>query len=175
MSNDTPLKRCCRCKIEKTLDCFGKDKNQSDKLQRQCKECFAQYYIANRQQRIDNQSIYRNEHKQEIAIYMSNYQQDNPHVIKANQHNRRARRVSAEGSHTAEEITALFNSQHSRCGWCGALLINPFTKVGNGDKANLDHVIALKHGGDNTVDNLLWSCERCNKSKNSKLLSEWIK
>ena len=33
----------------------------------------------------------------------------------------------------------------------------------------IEHVIALKHGGSNDLDNLAWTCVRCNLSKSSNL------
>lgn len=40
-------------------------------------------------------------------------------------------------------------------------------------RCNTDHIFALIKGGPHEIGNLCISCERCNKTKNSKLLKEW--
>jgi 5-methylcytosine-specific restriction endonuclease McrA len=51
------------------------------------------------------------------------------------------------------------------CAYCGVKL-STYT-------ATIDHVIPLSRGGTDFKWNLVWCCKRCNKSKGSKLLSEW--
>jgi len=38
---------------------------------------------------------------------------------------------------------------------------------------HVDHVVPLSRGGTDTIDNLVWSCRKCNLSKRDKLLDEW--
>ena len=51
----------------------------------------------------------------------------------------------------------------SVCHYCGDYV----------DDGHLDHVIPLSRGGDDSPDNLVWSCSSCNLSKGAKLLDEW--
>ena len=39
MQDEQIMKICSRCKIERALICFGKDKNSKDLLAYSCKEC----------------------------------------------------------------------------------------------------------------------------------------
>ena len=41
------MKRCSKCGIEKSLDCFGKNKSRKDGVQSYCKACRKLYYKAN--------------------------------------------------------------------------------------------------------------------------------
>jgi len=36
---------------------------------------------------------------------------------------------------------------------------------------HLDHIVALQHGGGDAVENLCWSCSRCNRRKGTNLAS----
>jgi len=37
-----------------------------------------------------------------------------------------------------------------------------------------DHVLPLSKGGHDGLDNLVWSCQKCNREKAGKTLREWI-
>lgn len=37
-----------------------------------------------------------------------------------------------------------------------------------------DHILPLEKGGRDSFDNLVWSCQRCNREKQGKTLREWI-
>ena len=50
------------------------------------------------------------------------------------------------------------------CHYCGSYAPN----------GQADHVLPLAKGGTDAVDNLVWSCERCNQSKGDKTVEEWI-
>lgn len=79
--------------------------------------------------------------------------------------NRRARKMNAGGSYTADDIMKQYSSQNGRCWWCGK-------KVGK--KYHIDHVIPLSRGGSNGPRNIVISCPHCNVSKNDKLPQEWV-
>ena len=38
------MKRCCHCKVEKSLESFGKDRNTKDGLKKVCKSCLSMAY-----------------------------------------------------------------------------------------------------------------------------------
>lgn len=52
-----------------------------------------------------------------------------------------------------------------RCVYCGALTPD----------GAADHVLPLSKGGTDGIDNLVWTCQSCNSSKQDKTLREWIK
>lgn len=78
--------------------------------------------------------------------------------------NRRARIVSAEGSHTPEDIRWLENTQKMRCACCS-------TKLSQG--YHIDHIVPLARGGSNDRRNLQLLCPPCNLSKSHKDPIEW--
>jgi len=60
------MKKCGRCKEEKELSEFGKDKRAKDGVCWECRECKAKYCL---------------EHKQKISEYHAQYQKDHPEII----------------------------------------------------------------------------------------------
>lgn len=75
-----------------------------------------------------------------------------------------ARKKGAIGSHTAEDVKLIFNSQRGCCWWCGCQL---------GDKYHVDHRIPIMRGGSNAPENLCVTCPPCNLSKHDRLPQEW--
>jgi len=63
------------------------------------------------------------------------------------------------------EIRAIvFERDNFTCSYCGE----------RGGKLECDHVHPLSKGGSNELDNLTTACFKCNRSKHSKTLAEWI-
>lgn len=81
----------------------------------------------------------------------------NPEKIAANDRKQRARRLGAEGSHTAAEILDLFKRQHGKCAYCRISLQNGY---------HADHVVPLAKGGSNWITNIQLTCPDCNFRKN---------
>jgi 5-methylcytosine-specific restriction endonuclease McrA len=83
----------------------------------------------------------------------------NPDRARATWANRRARRKGAEGSHTAEDLKAIYAAQGGKCAVCHASLR---------DRKELDHITPLVSGGSNWPSNLQYLCRSCNRSKGAK-------
>jgi 5-methylcytosine-specific restriction endonuclease McrA len=77
---------------------------------------------------------------------------------------RRARKMAAPGSHTADDIKTQYKRQHGRCYWCGE-------SVGGGYHA--DHVVPLSRGGSDDIGNIVIACPSCNLKKNTKMPHEF--
>ena len=92
------------------------------------------------------------------------WQKDNPEGVLKNIHARRARKKSASGSHTADQIIELLHRQNHRCAGCG---------ISIKQKRHLDHVMPLSRGGSNSIENLQWLCQPCNNKKHAKDPIEW--
>ncbi len=82
--------------------------------------------------------------------------------------NRRARKKSAPGSHTAAEVKALFLKQRSRCAYYGAkgclgiITLAPKKK----NTCHRDHIIPLAlPGSSNWISNIQLTCGPCNIRK----------
>lgn len=107
---------------------------------------------------------WRRKNKGRVAGYGRKWRLQNPDAARAIKNRRRAREHSAEGTHTAADITRQHKCQKGRCHWCGV-------KVGK--KYHVDHVVPLSRGGSNDPANLVISCHSCNESKGAKLPHEW--
>ena len=79
-----------------------------------------------------------------------------PEMKRARSRNHRALKREAEGSHTGDDIKALFEKQQGRCVYCNVKL---------GSDYHVDHIVALSKGGSNWPSNLQLTCSECNNRK----------
>lgn len=113
---------------------------------------------------------YRQENKVKISLKNKEWAKNNPDKVLARYHNYRARKRNAKGTHTGEDIKALFISQNGICNGCGCKLQTSGRK-----KYHIDHIVALANGGSNYPSNLQLLCPSCNTSKCDKDFEEWKK
>lgn len=70
------MKKCSKCKIEKSINDFSKDKNKKDGLQHRCKDCnkdyFKKYYINNKEHLLNKFCNYRICNKDNRKKYVLN-------------------------------------------------------------------------------------------------------
>ncbi len=133
------------------------------KLRTYDREWQRQYWAANseelrerkRKKRADDPDKQRNQERK--------YRRENPAVGAAKDHNRRARKRGAPGSHTGRDIQDLLTRQNGKCLLCHGTL----RKSGK-SKYHLDHVIPLALGGSNDSGNLQLLCPPCNLKKNAR-------
>lgn len=76
---------------------------------------------------------------------------------------RRALKIGAGGSFTAEQIAELLAKQRGRCAWCGVKL----------KRYHRDHRKALANGGSNHIHNMEILCGPCNLKKGAKDEIAW--
>lgn len=62
-------------------------------------------------------------------------------------------------------IKKVFERDSYTCTYCGVI----------GGKLEADHIIPFSKGGDDTLENLTTSCQRCNRQKRDKTVSEFLK
>ena len=65
-------KVCSKCKVEKDLGEFGKDKHRKDGMLRMCKVCYAAY-----------RAKARAENPERLKAYLAKYRAENPEKVKA--------------------------------------------------------------------------------------------
>lgn len=84
------------------------------------------------------------------------YYAKNPNAYRRDSAHRRALMASADGGHSKEEISILFNRQRGKCGSCLCRLRADF---------HVDHKIPLSLGGSNGMENIEILCRPCNLKK----------
>lgn len=109
------LKRCSKCKEEKTRDCFVKDKNRKDGLYPQCKACRKKFDQDNKEKITVRRKIY--DEKPENKKRQSNYnkkRREKPENIKREKDSHLKNNYGI----TIQEFEAFEKQQDERCRIC---------------------------------------------------------
>lgn len=101
------------------------------------------------------------EHKKRRAEIRKKWSDNNRPLVNFLKRNYHYRKDGAKGTHTLQDEIDLFKRYDNKCAYCG------------NKQQGIDHVIPIRRGGLNTIDNLLPCCLSCNSKKKNKLLSEW--
>ena len=127
-----------------------------------------EYYAANAERIAAYQRAHHAENPERRAAYGSAWKKANRDKVATSCRNRRAVRRSANGSHTAEDVISIFESQRGLCATCETKLF----KSGK-NKYHVDHIQPLAKGGSNDKYNLQCLCPTCNMRKNAKDPLAW--
>lgn len=194
-SNSTTITLICsRCKTEKPITEFSRNKRCTLGYGSPCLECRRIAYHANpdpvlnriKQKRLEN---LEEERAKDRAYYAANatrlateryqrynsnkqYQRElankryrrNPEKYKYNSAKRRAAKFQTDTPLTPQEIRDQRKSQKGFCWWCGKKIRGV---------SHVDHVIPLAKGGKHEAANIVITCAHCNLSKNAKTPQEW--
>ncbi len=101
---------------------------------------------------------HREAHREQERAWRRKY----PERKVAREARRRARKVQAGGSFTAQQWIALKTTYHFTCLCCGRQ--EPQIKL------TADHVIPIAKGGSNTITNIQPLCGPCNSRKNTRII-----
>jgi hypothetical protein len=96
-------------------------------------------------------------HPEAVKRIQRHWVVSNPGKVAANDRAQRARRLNAEGKHTAAEILALMAKQNGRCAYCSTDIAKNY---------HADHIVPLVSGGSNWISNIQLTCPTCNMQKN---------
>jgi 5-methylcytosine-specific restriction endonuclease McrA len=104
---------------------------------------------------------YRLAHRELANRRAADWRSRNIEQVREYARQRRARDMSAVGSDrvTVALLRQLRNAQGDLCPYCGVELYG---------KGHLDHKTPLARGGLHVIENLQWTCQRCNQSKSDK-------
>ena len=186
------MKRCSKCKEEKSLEEFYKNKARRDGVTPICKSCRREsqkkyreenpgkvlegkkkYYEENRDKVAESQKKYREENRDKVAEiqkkYYKKYREENPLKIRAHRHKRRALKKA-----TAVEpidLNLVWDDSFGICFLCGTPMDRQYTYP-DPRLPSLEHIIPLSRGGTHTYDNLTYTHLQCNNRKLSSLVEE---
>src|SRR3990172_10113725 len=177
-------KRCCRCKQEKPISEFHKDRNSGDGLRPECKVCRckivrtwkanhptyqADYRAAypdrvrnygNKKKRQEYLANYRSTHKDAAKETTRRWRAFHPDADNAIAHRRRAKKAGNGGSYTADEWKELCDRHNGRFLRCCRTDL-PLT---------IDHVVPISKGGRNSIENIQPLCWPCNARKHTQIV-----
>lgn len=125
------------------------------------------YNMTHEEQLVEYQRAYNTTHKAERVLLNRAWRKNNKEQARTKDLRYRARKLNAEGIHTADDIKAQYERQSGKCYYaaCGHSEL--------GDTYHVDHIVPLSRGGSNWPENLVLTCPHCNTSKGAKLPSEW--
>ena len=147
------LKVCSKCKTEKSLEKFSRDKSRKDGLQRWCKECVAEYSISpkGRASKAKRNTRYNTSPRGRKGK-------------RKNNHIRRAHEANLPATLTLEEWELILETNNHWCVYCYA----------KDAPLQQEHIVPLSMGREYTIDNIVPACGPCNSSKGNKLLIRWL-
>ena len=149
-------KTCSKCHEEKPLSGFHKEKKGKLGVRAECKEC-----TKKRHSTYDTKEKYRKwveKHKKSGTIVYWNRR-----AGKVN--DRYLKRYGIIEKLTGKELYERF-SDVSNCCYCGTEITH--------DNCHIEHINPVSNGGSNTIDNINFSCGRCNVTKNNKTDKEFF-
>lgn len=176
-------KRCSGCGALKPRTEFSRRLRAHDGLYEYCKPCCSKRgrvrRLAKPEEKSRQDKAYREKNKERLAAQKHQQYLDDPERAKSrakawveanrqrvsvHKKNYKARKRSAEGRYTVEDIALIRRSQRDRCLYCNCML---------GGDEHIDHLIPLSRGGTNWPENLALSCGYCNMSKRDKTPDEY--
>lgn len=192
-------KICTSCNKEQLLICFNKHSRYKDGLHNWCKNCWkiyrlkynldnkleiaasnkkrdTEFHLKNPEKAAQNSKKWRESNPQKVIDYAEKYLLLNKEKIAA-----RHRKYRAENPEKGRNATNIRRARKHANGIyqisskeLKTLYASPCIYCGSTDSIQADHVIPIAKGGRHSIGNLVPACTKCNQSKGSKLLSEWI-
>ena len=179
-NEDTKQKRkkCSTCGDVKpaTKKYFYARRASSDGLAYSCKDCARQHayksfkkrkkkqkakerYEQNREEHIERSKKNYHENKEERLKQQKEYREKNQEVFR-NADKRRRERIKESGGpdYTREEVIERDSVEGvPLCQLCGIPIIN--------EELQIDHIVPLSSGGQDTMDNVRVTCKPCNQTR----------
>lgn len=99
---------------------------------------------------------WRKANREHLANYYEEWRVANPEAVAAKAHKRRAAKLGSAEHFTKADVQAAYDRQKGRCHWCRADISKGY---------EIDHVMPLALGGDNSRRNIALACVPCNRGK----------
>jgi 5-methylcytosine-specific restriction endonuclease McrA len=132
------------------------------------RERFARWAEENKDRMRENGQRWTAKNRGKVRASSKKWRLKNSQRVTIFSRNYKARKRSAEGTHTPADIAAQLKRQKGRCYYaaCGHCKLN--------GKYHVDHVVPLtRTRPSNAPDNLVIACPSCNLKKGNKLPHEW--
>lgn len=110
-------------------------------------------------------TAYHKRNSEKLTEYAQQRYTTNLLSYKAYTANKRAKAYGAPGIITEADIKCKLDSQKYTCKYCSIELNSTF---------HVDHILPFKKNGTNFPTNIQCLCEKCNKSKGSKYVSDYL-
>jgi hypothetical protein len=166
-------KACGKCKAEKPISCFSKNKNRAFGLQWSCKDCCREerrnHYVNNKEAHYENTRAYRERNRERAREYsrraFKKFLENNPEYNRLKSSKRRAKERLLPADLTIKQANKIREHFGNTC-----------ALTGEKDGLHLDHFIALATGhGGTTLANMIPLSSFMNTSKRADNPFEWIK
>jgi len=161
------MQTCNRCKVEKSLKEFSKNKTRPNGLCPECKECAKKraknrYKKEGEKMRAQMASLRERDYERRLEIERASRERR-----KEKQRSGRNARQRVRNKILLEKKFLILPKELEK------LYREPCFKCGSKQNQSIDHIIPLSKGGNHSVGNLMTLCLRCNMSKRDKLFIEW--
>jgi 5-methylcytosine-specific restriction endonuclease McrA len=176
MSPDSP-KKCGSCKEVKDLRDFHfgssrcrKCTNTANSISRakypeKNKAYAARYHREHKQQRTEAARRHRAENKEWWKEVRKKYAKTEKGIMSSRNARHRRRAAVANGNVSTNDLVALKKKAKGRCYYCGEKC----------KSLTLDHIVPISKGGRHSLDNLVMSCQPCNRNKSDRDPAEYAK
>ena len=155
------MKQCRKCKVDKSLECFGKYARSSDGLHYYCKECW----------KVINKSRYNREDAVERAVAWARAnrkrkRQHNKKSAQAHPESRLRARIKRQYRIEIGEMDSdisldrVYAQDEGLCKLCGQSVVRA--------DASIDHIDPLSQGGEHVWTNVQLAHMTCNSRKGMK-------
>lgn len=155
--------KCRKCNIYKNINNFIKDKTRSTGHHPYCKDCQKSIKSKNKTLNIKRASEWNKNNSLKRKEIQKKWNINNKHLTSFYNALRRKRvKNLSDGTLIPENINKL---NKNICGICKKSL-----DWNNPSKIHLDHIIPLSKNGKHSITNVQWTHDKCNLSKNNKIL-----
>ena len=169
---------CSSCCVLQSSTNFHVNTTKKNGLSSICKSCrseyFSAYYTQHSERIKERVTLWQESNADLVAGYKRKWAQENPEAVIKKSQTRRARESNQHIE--AIDIGALRDRDGVNCCYCGVNLT--FTKRNRTEyiptNAEHEHIVAIDAGGLNSYENSTLICARCNRSKKSKTVFEFI-
>jgi len=156
--------------IKVRLDSLPDDVKERDRVRRGT--YYKSYYLEHKKEESARQKIYYAENREATLIRGHEYYRNHKEESSENSRRRRA------NMHTPEKIDkdqygAIFDEQGGLCFYCGEPMLR------DGDQYDqsyyhIEHINPVSNGGFHELSNIVYACAKCNHSKYTELVEDWM-